>query len=432
MLRKKLHRVLGALTILLSVSLIPLAPASSNTSVHIPDANLRALIAEHLGVPASSTITTNQMLTLRELVGYATGITNLTGLEAARNLADLELTYSSISSLEPLRGLPKLVYLNVAGNSITDISVAATLPALTDLDFPDNSVTNLAPLRNLSNLKHLDVSNNGIADLSPIATLTNLEMFFANNNYITDATPLAGLTKVHKFEVLNQELTLPQTQVGTTQTLHIKRPNGTAVPLILAQGAATISGTNITWTAAGASKVSWFFQGNIAQATLQYSGHATTTVTPLPGEPEPPTTPENPGLPNTPEVPVTPDVPGTPVVPVAPENPVGLPAAGYAQIVPSPDLTGDGFGDVLSVDDDGILWVHAGSATGKLSKPTKLGSGWGGLTISAPGDFNQDGKADILAKDAKGDLFFYPGNGKGGLGKSTKAGPTLIFTLQGI
>lgn len=298
----------------------------------------------------------------------------------------------------------------MGGNSLTDISVAASLPALTDLDFPNNSVTDLSPLRNLRTLKHLDVSDIGVSDLGPIASLTNLEMFFANNNRITNVTPLVSLTKVHKFEVLDQKLTLPQTQVGATQTLLIKRPNGTAVPLTVTQGAATISGTQVTWTAAGASKVSWAFQGVVGQGNLNYSGHATTTVAALPGESEPPTSPENPGPPNT------------PVVPGTPQNPTELQKTGYAQIVPSPDLAGDGFGDVLAVDHDGILWLHAGSATGKLSKPTKLGAGWGGLTISAPGDFNRDGNADILSIRKDGTLHTHLGRGDGGFAKSTQSG----------
>ena len=117
-------------------------------------------------------------------------------------------------------------------------------------------------------------------------------------------------------------------------------------------------------------------------------------------------------------VPVDPDPgPSGPTKPVTPK-----PTTQFAQIVPTADLSGDGIADVLAVDHDGVLWLYRGKANGGLSSASKLGSGWGGLEVSAPGDFNGDGKADILAKAANGDLFFYPGDGKGGLGKSTKAG----------
>ena len=94
----------------------------------------------------------------------------------------------------------------------------------------------------------------------------------------------------------------------------------------------------------------------------------------------------------------------------------------FAQIVPSPDLTGDGYGDVLAVDKSGVLWLYRGKPNGGLQPGTQAGVGWGNLTIYAPGDFNGDGRADILAKDKKGDLYFYPGRGNGTFGSSTKAG----------
>ena len=65
-----------------------------------------------------------------------------------------------------------------------------------------------------------------------------------------------------------------------------------------------------------------------------------------------------------------------------------------AQIVLSPSLSASPYGDVLSVDSKGVLWRAAGSATGKLGKKVKLGTGWGNKTLYAPGDWNRDGKND--------------------------------------
>lgn len=70
-------------------------------------------------------------------------------------------------------------------------------------------------------------------------------------------------------------------------------------------------------------------------------------------------------------------------------------------------IDSDGIADVLAVDHDGVLWLYRGKAKGGLSSASKLGSGWAGLEVSAPGDFNGDGKVDVLAKAANGDLFFY-------------------------
>lgn len=98
-------------------------------------------------------------------------------------------------------------------------------------------------------------------------------------------------------------------------------------------------------------------------------------------------------------------------------------AHGVAQIVPSADLTGDGYGDVIVIDGNGGFWIHRGAADGSLSAGTRLASsGWKNLTVYAPGDFNGDGHADVLAKNAVGDLYFYPGRGNGSLGSGVRVG----------
>jgi hypothetical protein len=104
------------------------------------------------------------------------------------------------------------------------------------------------------------------------------------------------------------------------------------------------------------------------------------------------------------------------------------------QVLLSPDMNGDGRGDVLVVDGTDIavngkpgaqrgkLWLYPMTAAGTLGSPILLGAGWGNLTVYAPGDWNGDGKADILARTTAGDLLLYPGTGKGALQASRKVG----------
>ena len=95
---------------------------------------------------------------------------------------------------------------------------------------------------------------------------------------------------------------------------------------------------------------------------------------------------------------------------------------GMAQIVLSPSLATSPYGDVLAVDQSGGLWRASGSASGKLTNRIKIGSGWSGKTLYAPGDWNKDGKNDLVTVDKNGNMFLYKGNGQGGLANATQIG----------
>ena len=88
-------------------------------SVHIPDTNLRAAIAEELGKSPNAPITVEEMERLRHLEVPGRDIQDLTGLQFATNLEGLILGWwgrgsNQVSDLSPIAGLINLrrLFLN--------------------------------------------------------------------------------------------------------------------------------------------------------------------------------------------------------------------------------------------------------------------------------------------------------------------------------
>ena len=90
--------------------------------VDIPDANLRAAIAEALHKAPGDAITRADMETLVELQAIGLNITDLRGIEFAINLTQLHLWLNNISDISPLSSLTNLTGLYIRGNNISDIS----------------------------------------------------------------------------------------------------------------------------------------------------------------------------------------------------------------------------------------------------------------------------------------------------------------------
>ncbi|NLE72109.1 MAG: hypothetical protein GX609_08460 [Actinomycetales bacterium] len=101
---------------------------------------------------------------------------------------------------------------------------------------------------------------------------------------------------------------------------------------------------------------------------------------------------------------------------------LSMPVPPYRQIVGAPDLTGDGYADLATVDDRGRLSIFPGIGGGKLGPVRPFGTGWAQMRVYAPGDWNRDGRGDIVAADAAGDLWLYAGDGKGRFPSRAKIG----------
>ena len=184
-------------------------------TVNIPDPNLRAAIENALGKASGATITTADMAKLTRLDAPNANISNLTGLEHATNLTNLDLSgeymeaerrsvnSNSVSDLSPLSGLTKLRNLWLPHNAISDLSPVTGLTNLTSLFLWDNLISDLSPVTGLTNLRELYLGNNSISDISAVAGLTNLTRLGIGNNNISDISAVAGLTNLTFLSLSN-------------------------------------------------------------------------------------------------------------------------------------------------------------------------------------------------------------------------------------
>ena len=110
--------------------------------------------------------------------------------------------------------------------------------------------------------------------------------------------------------------------------------------------------------------------------------------------------------------------------------------AGYDLITAVGDVSGDGRNDLVARwPSTGRLDLFRGRGDGRFRAPIKLGTTWGDYTeLIGSGDANGDGSADLLARDRNGSMWLYPGNGKGGFGSraEVRGNWSAYGTITGI
>ena len=160
--------------------------------VSIPDTNLATAIREALNLAPGDPFTERNLLKLINLDAEDQQITDLTGLEHATQLQQLNLGGNQISDISPLASLEIVESLVLPDNQISDISVLTDLPALSNLDLGSNQIRDITPLAGLQ-LRGLWLRDNQISDLNGLTDLPVLIDLDLGNNQIRDITPLTGL-----------------------------------------------------------------------------------------------------------------------------------------------------------------------------------------------------------------------------------------------
>ena len=182
------------------VDIASLLPSSK--VVRVPDRNLAAAIRAEIG----NAITTHTILNLTRLEAPNSGITDLTGLEHARNLKELNLggvsiratfvNSNRISDFSPLLRLTQLARLDLSKNAISDVSPLSNLTQLTSLTLNYNAISDVSPLSKLTQLTQLVLARTSIRDVSSLSKLTQLTSLNLYDNAISDVSPLSKLTQL--------------------------------------------------------------------------------------------------------------------------------------------------------------------------------------------------------------------------------------------
>ena len=127
-------------------------------AVWMPDPALRTAVRGEIGLLPDVPLTKERMQSVGDIDVAGKGISDLTGLEFATNLRELDLRGNPITNLRPLANLTTLERLY-----LSDI-------------FPSTPTLDLRPLVNLINLEELTLENSKVSDISPLARLKKLQM----------------------------------------------------------------------------------------------------------------------------------------------------------------------------------------------------------------------------------------------------------------
>ena len=239
-------------------------------AVSIPDANLRAVIEATLGKTSGAIITEADMASLTVLTAFNANISDLTGLEHATNLTELNFAVNSILDISALAGLTNLTSLVLTFDSISDISALA---ANTGLGDGDNVEVRGNPLNVVSLNTHLPaLQSRGVTVLFDNRVPPSLVKISGDNQKSATSTPLS--------EPLIVEV---QDENGAAV-------EGVSVTFTVTAGGGTLSVQNTTTDANGKAQSTLTLGPSLGTNTVEVSGEGiegTMTFNAISEEPPP-------------------------------------------------------------------------------------------------------------------------------------------------
>lgn len=200
----------------------------SNEIVDIPDKTLEKEIRKSLNLnglfgrrPISKTdMEKLQVLNLHSSSGT---VRELTGIQYASNLINIDMKKAAVTDFSPLADLVRLEelvicdtpagdlsflenlielrYLCLSGVGLKSLDFLGSIGRLRSLDLSNNPVEDFSGLALQGGLTELVLCNTGIRDLSVLTNCPGLKVLYLNDNPITDRSALLQLSSLEQLEI---------------------------------------------------------------------------------------------------------------------------------------------------------------------------------------------------------------------------------------
>ncbi|HLZ16129.1 MAG TPA: leucine-rich repeat domain-containing protein, partial [Cyclobacteriaceae bacterium] len=161
--------------------------------------NLRILNLSYTTVEDLSPI--RNLTELTELNLSHTGVHDLSPLRYSVKLIKLDISNTLIADVAVLQRMPKLQFLDLGATGIKDINPIAGLTGLVSLNLRATPLSEITSVENMSQLTELNISRTQVQDLSPAKGLKNLKILTCDSTRIRDISPLAGLDNLIVLQV---------------------------------------------------------------------------------------------------------------------------------------------------------------------------------------------------------------------------------------
>lgn len=190
------------LPLLALTCLVTSAPAQ----VVIPDPGLDAAVRQALQKPTGP-LSSQDLLSLTNLDASQRNITNLAGLEAARNLTTLSLQTNSLTLLSVPSELTNLVTIDLSFNPLTNCVFPNGLKHLNRILIQSSQLTNLTLPTNLTVLTELNLQGNQFTSFNLPSNLTGVGFLGLSDNRLTSFTISTNLTELNNLDLEDNQLT---------------------------------------------------------------------------------------------------------------------------------------------------------------------------------------------------------------------------------
>ncbi|MBO1030479.1 leucine-rich repeat protein [Tessaracoccus sp. SD287] len=190
-------------------------PREANSPIiTIDDPGLRVCLSANLALLPGTPLRAADLGNVRSLLcDRADTIRDLSELEHAPNLVNLQVYWQNLGAVTLPANLTALESVDLYGNKMTSLVIPPTLTSLRRIEATGNQLSSLTIPETLVSLAYVDLTWNELTSFSPPETLTSLTTLFLDQNRITSLTlpdTLTRLQSVHATSNLLPNLVVPE------------------------------------------------------------------------------------------------------------------------------------------------------------------------------------------------------------------------------